>query len=199
MSVDWFHGSLPVDFLPPELIQWWFRWGDKCTAQLTHPKIFKNSHVPTTSENFFVYPTHDFIMENLMNGRKSKTQSGSNGTSNQQSTPLEWINIPLSDEDLNILASDEKDFDTLAALLCNVASRGYGISIKRTNEGKSYSVTIYRPPTIDDRRNLGLSSSSSSLRDALLVTLYKLEVCLQGEIGHGLPNNGDMGLRQRFR
>ena len=112
---------------------------------------------------------------------------------------FKWLNVRLEPKDIEELERSDSTLEFLAASLCGLASDGYGFSIKPTDQGKSYCVTIHRPDSDDSGVTYGMSSFGGELRDALLVALYKFDVCLEGsfdDIGQFLETSKP---QQRFR
>lgn len=112
---------------------------------------------------------------------------------------LKWINIPLSDEDVDVLSRSESSVEFLAASLCALAVDGYGFSVKPVDSGKSLCCTINRPDLFGDGVAYGMSSFAGELRDVLLVALYKFDVKLEGDFSNCTPFLETSKPRQRFR
>lgn len=112
---------------------------------------------------------------------------------------LKWINIPLTDEDIDELSGSQSTVEFLAASLCSLATDGYGFSIKPVDSGKSLCCTINRPDLFGDGIAYGMSSFAGELRDVLLVALYKFDVKLEGDFANCTPFLETSKPRQRFR
>jgi len=119
-------------------------------------------------------------MENKLNGRKPKRHGDSVGGSNDKSAPFRWINVQLTSEDINILEGETADLEQLAYAFIQLGVRGLGLSIKYDSARKSYAVSIYGSDSTANMQPCGISGSSPDLRDALLVSLYRFNHCLQG-------------------
>lgn len=137
--------------------------------------------------------------------RKSKSNgtasnNGSNSSSRESSgAKWVWSNCRLSDEDITTLEQSDATLDYLASCLVALGDDGYGVTIKSVDSGKSRCVTIYRPDYPTPGITVGVSSFGSSVRDAILAVLFKLDNYGGGDFtGFDLESAAE-GTRPRFR
>lgn len=110
-----------------------------------------------------------------------------------------WVNIPITDADIDELSGSESTFEFLAASLCALAGDGIGFSIKLIDSGKSFCVTLNGPDIPGGSTIYGVSSFAGELRDALLVALYKFDIHLEGDWSNVTKLVEAAKPRQRFR
>lgn len=133
-----------------------------------------------------------------MNGRKSKRIGTVNGSSNGKSAAFQWINIPLTSEDLNLLEHETAGIEQLALAFIQLGVLGLGLSVKFDRVGKSYSVSIYGCDSRNNMRPCGISGAAPDLRDALLVSLFRFNHGLQGSFDDS-TNTDSIVQSPRFR
>jgi hypothetical protein len=119
-------------------------------------------------------------MENEMNGRKPKRSEPNVGNSDVKPAPIRWINIPLTSEDLALLERETANLEQLALAYIQLGVRGLGLSVKYDSTRKHYNVSIYGSDMAANNQPCGISGAASDLRDALLVSLFRFNSCLQG-------------------
>lgn len=180
MTLFKLHDSFPENVLPLEAAIWWRDNADLFLRCLTAAKYHRagfNSHL---SPNLIIYPPKCNIMENEMNGRKPSRNVAKPGNRNEQPLPFRWLNIALTSEDLNLLERETANLEQLALAFIQLGVLGLGLSIKYDNARKCYNVSIYGSDNANHMQPCGISGSSADLRDALLVSLYRFNSCLQG-------------------
>lgn len=133
-----------------------------------------------------------------MNGRKPTRPNARPSSSNGKSVPFEWINISLTDQDIDILEREEANLEQLALAYISLGVQRLGLSVKYDLTRKSYTVSIYGCDMGNDGKPCGISSSAAELRDALLVSLYRFNFGLQGSFD-GRTSKGDAVQSKRFR
>lgn len=174
------HFEFPSDQLPIELNLWWRDNCDLFLRCLTSPKFHRPQFNSTSTGNLLIYPPKCLIKENILNGRKPKQHGGGLGSSNAQSTSFRWINVPLTSEDIATLEREEASLEQLSYAFIQLGVFGLGLSIKYDSSRKSYTVSIYGSDISNNNQPCGISGSASELRDALLVSLFRFNTCLQG-------------------
>lgn len=192
------HFPYPEDHVPTCLLSWWVTARPVILRVLESKRYRRpawNSHL---SGNLLIYPPEYLYKEPILNGRKSKGRTIGNGVVPSQSTPLEWVNAPLTSEDYLALEQSTYGLEYLAGCLVGLVSRGYGVSVKYDSQRKRCNCTIYRPPSDTNRRHLGLSGFASDVRDAVLVTLYRFEHKCGGELSDGLVGDAHNQSQRRF-
>jgi hypothetical protein len=180
MSVIHPHFSNFEDASPVQLALWWYYNSELFLRCLTQPKYHNpvwNSHL---SGNLIIYPPLCNIKENKMNGRKPKQPVARFSDSDVKSSPLRWINIPLTDKDIDLLEQETASLEQLAFAFVSLGMRGLGLSIKYDSARKSYNCSIYGPDMAANMQSCGVSGAAPDLRDALLVSLFRFNSCLQG-------------------
>lgn len=110
-----------------------------------------------------------------------------------------WANIELSSADIDILTNSNTTLEYLAGCIAVLANDGIGVTIKPVDSGKSVCVTIYRPDFQGNGYTVGISSFGGNVRDALLVTLYKLDEKLGGEFNNAVEYVQAIPPKSRFR
>lgn len=110
-----------------------------------------------------------------------------------------WCNIRLEPADIAALEQSTSTFEFLAASLCALGDDGIGFSIKPVDNGKSFSVTLYRPDSGNPSITYGVSSFAGNIHDGLLVALYKFDVCLEGDFSNASRFIETAKQGQRFR
>jgi len=192
------HSEYPEDILPLEAALWWRDNYELFIKLLLSPKYHRPVFGSNLSGNLLIYPPKCDIMENKMNGRKSKQPFGKPSVRNDQPTPFRWINIALTAEDLNTLERDETSLEQLSLAFIGLGVRGFGLSVKYDSARKSYAVSIYGSDSLNNGQPCGISGSSADLRDALCVSLYRFDYCLRGSFDGSTTQNPDVQ-SQRFR
>lgn len=110
-----------------------------------------------------------------------------------------WANIRLDDEDIAILEQSDASLEFLAACIVVLADDGIGVTIKPVDAGKSFCCTLNRPSDTDTGVVIGVSSFAGTIRDALLVSLHKLDHKLGGEFANAEHFVSATPERPRFR
>lgn len=198
MSVIHPQRMFPSDLVPIELNVWWRDNSDLFLRCLTAPKYRVSGLFGTMSGNLLIYPPKCSITEEKMNGRKPKRHGTGLGNSDGQPLPFRWINIPLTSEDISTLERETVDLEQLAFGFIQLGMFGLGLSVKYDSARKSYNVSIYRPSDATHLQPCGISGSAPDLRDALLVSLYRFNNCLEGSFDNA-PDQ-DVALQSgRFR
>lgn len=174
----------PENQLQPFLLPFWSKNREFILDVFTKAGNDRFYRRKNDGRNIFVYPSDDLIMENVMNGRKSKGTGKSNPQSVRKSSSIQWINVTLSDEDYNELERSEATLEYLAACLLGLVGEGLCISVKPNVERNNISVTIYRPADDNGGGGVGLSAFATDVRDAALVALYKFDTKCGGEFPH---------------
>lgn len=138
--------------------------------------------------------------------RKGKTNvSGinnnvSNGNSGKGGrNEWKWVNLKLSDEDIDTLAKSDATLEYLACCGVALANDGIGFKVEPTDEGKSIRCTIYRPNFNGRGDIIGISSYSDNVRDAILAGLYKLDNYMGGDFSTYSPEDAIESATPRFR
>ncbi len=168
------------DNSPVELALWWYYNTELFLRCLTQSKYHKPLWGGTLSGNLIIYPPKCDIKEEKMNGRKPKQSVARFGDSDAQSSPLRWINIPLTDKDIALLEGETASLEQLAFAFVSLGMHGLGLSIKYDSARKSYNCSIYGPDMAANMQPCGVSGAGPDLRDALLVSLFRFNSCLQG-------------------
>jgi hypothetical protein len=133
-----------------------------------------------------------------VNGRKPTKPRARSGSSNGESLPFEWINVRLTDKDLDILEAETADLEQLALAYISLGVQRLGLSIKFDRVGESFVVSIYGFDLRNNNKPCGISGAAPDLRDALLVSLYRFNHCLQGSFDGRTDQNTTIQSR-RFR
>jgi hypothetical protein len=168
------------DNSPIELALWWYFNSELFLRCLTQPKYHKPLWGSNLSGNLIIYPPKCDIKEEKMNGRKPKQPVARFSDSNAQPSPLRWINIPLTDKDIALLEGETASLEQLAFAFVSLGMHGLGLSIKYDSTRKSYNCSIYGPDLAANMQPCGVSGAAPDLRDALLVSLFRFNSCLQG-------------------
>jgi len=173
-----------------ELALWWQHNSKLFLRCLTQPSFHAPVLFGSRSGNLLIYPPKCNIKEDKMNGRKSNQSVARASLSDAKPLPLKWINIPLTPEDIAILEKETADLEQLAFAYISLGVRGFGLSVKYDSARKSFNVSIYGSDMAADMQPCGISGAASDLRDALLVSLYRFNSCLQGSFdGQSAKNN----------
>jgi len=183
------HRTFPEDFLPLETALWWRDHSELFLRALTQPKYRSKSQFSSLSGNLLIYPPKCNRMENEMNGRKPKRSSPVAGNSNAKPSTFRWINVTLTAEDIDILERETANLEQLALAFIELGVRGFGLSIKYDSARKSYSVSIYGSDMANNNQPCGISGAAADLRDALLVSLFRFNTCLQGSFDDSTTEN----------
>lgn len=168
------------DYLPVEAALWWQKVSATALALLTQPKYRHGVYGTKLSENLLIYPPQSVIKENILNGRKPKNVVNKSSGGNANASPFRWINVPLTGQDELILEQETADLEQLAPALIQLVLHGLGVSVKYDNARKSYNCSIYGSDNRNNMQPCGISGASSELRDAILVSLFRFNTCLQG-------------------
>lgn len=110
-----------------------------------------------------------------------------------------WANIHLENEDIEYLSQSDSSMEFLATSVLALGDDGIGITVKPVDNGKSICCTLYRSDSANPSVIIGVSSFGSTVRDALMVALYKLDEKLGGEFDNAAHFTQDTGERPRFR
>ncbi len=189
MSIIHPHRTFPSDLVPIEVNMWWAQNADLFLRCLTQVKYHRSTFYSEASGNLLIYPPKCNIKENEMNGRKPSRHGSGTSNSNGKPSSFQWINIPLTSEDLDTLEREEASIELLAYDFIQLGVRGFGLSVKYDNARKSYSVSIYGSDSTNNNKPCGISGSSAELRDALLVSLYRFNIGLQGSFDDSTTSN----------
>jgi hypothetical protein len=198
MSIFHPHRAYPEDILPIPLALWWRDASEVVLRVLLSPKYRGGQYESNMSGNLLIQPPKNLIMENEMNGRKSKPNGTKPSSSNGQSAAFRWINVALTTEDIDILERQAINLEQLALHLIQLVGSGYGVSVKYDNARKSYNVSIYGSDNRNGGQPCGISGSATDLRDALLVSLFRFSDKLQGSFD-GCANPDSDVQPARFR
>lgn len=185
----------PEDNLQPFLIGYWAAQQRQFAEAVI---MLSNTRSRARGVKLFsqiLKPSHDILERNKMNGRKPKGNVGRNSRTIRNDNPIQWLNIPLTDEDNSAILADENTLEFHACALLGLVGDGFSVSAKYSPERKSFSVTIYRPGTSDNGRGVGLSAWATDLRLACSVALYKFDVKCGGEFPD--PGSADSFDQQR--
>jgi len=187
-----------MDYGSLDLKLWWHCNEALFLRVLQSSKFHKPSFYSNRSGNLLIYPPTCDIKENIVNGRKSKPMGSKPESSNDKPTSIRWFNYALTTEDINRLEQETASLEQLAYAFIELGERGLGLSVKYDTARKSYSVSIYGPDTLNDMRPCGVSGQSSELRDAILVSLFKFNNCLQSSFD-GFANSDTTVQSGRFK
>jgi len=180
MSILHPHWQDPETFLPLETALWWRDHKELFLRALTQPKYRGKSQFSDLSGNLIIYPPKCNRMENEMNGRKPQRHGTGSSNGNGKSLPFKWINVTLTAEDIATLERETASLEQLALAYIELGVLGLGLSIKYDSVRKHFSVSIYGSDMANNNQPCGISGSATELRDALLVSLYRFNTCLQG-------------------
>lgn len=143
----------------------------------------------------------DFVMNarSKANGKRNGSNSGSGvrSTSSPASGGITWCNVYLTDEDALALDQLDLKLEDLIPRLFNLCVRGFNVSIKPLDSGKSFSCSIYRPAGDDNGSGRGLSGFGETVGDAVISALYKFEYKLEGEFPS--DDGANKVVHKRFR
>jgi len=192
------HREFPEDCLPLEAAIWWRDNANLFLRCLTQPKYRRFYADSRLSGNLIIYPPKCYMNGENMNGRKPKRNGTGNSVGINKPSTFQWINVTLTDQDLDILEREKADLEQLALAFISLGVQQLGLSVKYDRVGESYSVSIYGSDMANDGKPCGISGASSELRDALLVALYRFNNCLQGSFD-GRTNSNPTIQSRRFR
>jgi hypothetical protein len=198
MSIIHPQDFFPSDNYPVWFNVWWRDHSDLFLRSLWNVKYLKPAFGSSLSGNLLIYPKEPNRMESEMNGRKSNKHGAGLGNGDGKSLPFQWINVQLTPEDLNLLSAETVDIEQLAYSFIGLGMRGLGLSVKYDSTRKSYAVSIYGSDSANNDRPCGISGAASDLRDALLVSLFRFNSCLQGSFD-GRTNTDTVFQSGRFR
>lgn len=198
MSIIHPHRTFPEDCLPLEAAIWWRDNSALFLRCLVQPKFHKNRFGSTNTGNLLIYPPLCYRKEDILNGRKPKRSGGGLGSSDVKSATFQWINVPLTDQDLDILEREKASLEQLALAYISLGVQRLGLAVKYDSARKSYTVSIYGCDIRNDNKPCGISGAAADLRDALLVSLYRFNNCLQGSFD-GQTNSDTAIQPRRFR
>lgn len=176
-------------FVHRERILWVFRW-----------------YMTTSVHRYRNLTSYDIFSE--LKGYKMPRKKGEPNASGDrfkrdnsgvQRNDIKWLNIKLTDEDVNELTASDATFEFLVASVVGLCTDGLALSIKTVDEGKSYCVTLIGSNLGSSGAAYGLSSFAGELRDALLVSLYKFDTYLEGDISNGDKFVNSTQQDKRFR
>jgi hypothetical protein len=184
------------DNSPVELALWWYYNSELFLRCLMETKYHKPAFGSTLSPNMLIYPPMCHIKDGKMNGRKSKQPVARFGDSDAQSLPLKWINIPLTAENITLLEGETADLEQLAFAFVSLGMLGLGLSIKYDSTRKSYNCSIYGSDISANNQPCGVSGAAPDLRDALLVSLFRFNSCLQGSFDGQSSKNSNVQSRR---
>lgn len=180
MSVIHPHRQFPEDVLPLEAAIWWRDNADLFLRCLTSPKYHHPLIGKDITGNLLIYPPECNRNGDNMNGRKPRGHGGGLGNSDDKPVKFKWVNIPLTSEDIDLLEQETADLQQLALAFIQLGVRGFGLSVKYDSGRKSYACSIYGPDSLNNMQPCGISGTATDLRDALLVSVFRFNNCLQG-------------------
>lgn len=136
--------------------------------------------------------------------KKGSNVNNTNGsaklsTSDYDRDSLRWCNIKLEDDDLAALEQSDATLEYLAARLCEISSDGINASIRHVDGGKSVCVSLLFPVSRGAIRTIGISSFGGNIRDAILCTVYKFDIRLDGDIESAIELLSTETAQRRFR
>jgi hypothetical protein len=134
-------------------------------------------------------------------GHKNGTASGNGGVPKRGSNEynIQWLNLELDDEESDYLDKSETTLDYLAASFVSLGESGLNVSIRRVGDGESFCASIIRPSIQSGRSTIGLSGFGSTVRDALLVVMYKFSERCGGDADNFDNQLSATVKRKRFR
>lgn len=124
---------------------------------------------------------------------------GNSDSGSRGGTKWVWANIHLENEDIEYLSQSDSTMEFLATSILALGDDGIGVTVKPVDNGKSICCTLYRPDSANPSIIIGVSSFGGTVRDALMVALYKLDEKLGGEFDNASHFTQDTGERPRFR
>ena len=192
------HRVFPEEFLDSDTAVWWRDNAAMFFRVLTQEKYRRFYLDGNLSNNLLIYPPGFVQMESKMNGRKPKRPSVGSGSVDDKSVAFKWVNIPLTDQDLDILEQETADLEQLALAFISLGMQRLGLSVKYDRVRESYSVSIYGRDMGNAEKPCGVSGTAADLRDALCVSLYRFNTCLQGSFD-GSTVEGTTFQPKRFR
>ena len=180
MSVLYHHFEEYQEFLPLDAALWFRETKDLVVSMLRSTKFKRGIFGTSLSGQLLIYPPENIRMENILNGRKPKRDGSQPSNGNGKPSTFRWVNIPLTSQDELILEQETADIELLSSSLIQLVVRGFGVSVKYDNARKSYNCSIYGCDLRNNMQPCGISGSASDVRDAILVSLYRFNTCLQG-------------------
>lgn len=187
------------DCFTPQFIIAWMLHRDTIAKNFNW--LWKNCRIPNTKLTSYeclrdlglYMPRKKGDEKNVQHTRFN--DSSSKGGGNE----WKWVNIRLEPEDITALEQSTSTFEFLAASLCALGDDGIGFSVKPVDSGKSFCVTLNRPDSENPSVIYGLSSFAGNIHDALLVALYKFDICLEGDFSNAPKFIETAKPQQRFR
>lgn len=171
----------PEDYIPFDELFVWSKYHEEIMAVLTRKNKREFNSLVQAGKSILIYTDVTYIKEKIVNGRKPKNNVGGNSNGTGKSGGFQWLNVPLTDEDIVNLDGSEDDLERLTAAFCGLVSDGYGVSLKFDPKRASYSASIYKPNPDGGGGGMGLSAFSTDLWLALRAVLYKFDDKLGGE------------------
>lgn len=180
MSSFYFPHLYPEDVLPIAAAIWWRDNYALFLRVLLSPKYRQFYFGSNTSQNLLIYPPECNRMESNLNGRKPRRHGDGVGSGNDKPATFRWINITLTDQDLDILGQETASLEQLSLAFVQLGVRGLGLAIKYDRSRATFVCSIYGSDSTNNMQPCGVSGQSSDLRDALLVSLFRFNNRLQG-------------------
>lgn len=193
MPDDW------TEVLPVTYVLACATWGERL------PKLFTDFDAKGRNKKERITTYHILSELELKMPRKGKSNGSITGNGNNSGSGAsggvkwQWANIKLTDDDADILEQSDATLEYVATCLAALADDSMGVTIKPVDEGKSRCVTIYRSDFPSRGTTVGVSSFGSTVRDAGLACLYKLDTYLGGDFSaYDQQDDNTIG-RPRFR
>ena len=180
MSIFPRHKTDYFEFMPPGLAYWYYLNSRLILAGLRSKNKVNQIAEGWVTPNLLIYPPESLIKERKMNGRKPTGNGSKPSSGNGKSLPIRWVNHTLTAEDINALEGETANLELLSSHLIQLVGSGLGVSVKYDHIRKSYNCCIYGSDNRNDGQSCGISGFSPDLRDAVLLSLYKFNNCLQG-------------------
>lgn len=168
------------------LLMWKEKWGRRFDERLTGYDILR--------ELWVTMPRKKGSPNDNAN-KPSTNRFGKSGDRNE----WKWVNLELSDDDLSELEQSQATLEYLAACAVGLGDEGIGITVVPCDEGKSFRFTFYGSVPGVANVTFGVSSYGGTIRDALLVGLYKFDILLGGDFDTVKHNIDTEKPRRRFR
>jgi hypothetical protein len=163
----------------------------------------EKNNKPAGRRATFKYATFELTEDQLIMARARGSKTNGNntqqvrGNANSGYTPVKWINVRLSDDDTAFLAESTANISELAAMACDLVVDGYSLVVKPMDGGDSIMACITGQSSTHPGVACGVSGFSDTVRDALLVVLYKFIDKLGRQLP--LPDGEPVVSRSKFR
>lgn len=181
------HEFYPEDFIRPQWLAWYLFQMPRFLRSLNQLESDKSYRRKYANKNVMIYPSEDLIMKRKNNGSTPQGLGAAPSSKSNKSTSVQWINLKLTDADNLALEQATEELPFLASALVGMVNDGVFVSIKLLSERDQYCVSIIRSDLEGVHQSVGISGFAPSLRDAILVALYKFHNCLRGEWPEQLP------------